>query len=189
MFHAVKRAQRIDMQAASRGDRPRRQGGHMPAPRRTTAIMPLREGGEAREGFPLQMEFILPEQFFGKLRAYESAERRLLAAILEDAIGCFQRFLFASGPQQRRLHRDAARWIMERTPAVAGDDVCPYFSFDRVCDVLGLDAEGVRDRLVRWRDGQAATARSPRTTRTPWSEPAVTAVSAECRTAGRPYAA
>ena len=189
MFHAVNRKQRNEQSAVGRGDRLRRLGTYTPGTLGTTAIFPSRETGEERENFPLQMEFILPEQFFGKLRAYETGERRLLAAVLEDAITCFQRFLFAAGQRQRRLYREAEHWIMERARPVESEGVCPYFSFDRVCDVLGLDADGVRDRLVLWREGQLANARAIATARTPWREPSATAARVQRSTVGRPQAA
>lgn len=156
MFHAVK-THRSGQSAAGSGNGLQRLGGSTPAALPTAAIVPLRPGVEEREGFPLQMECILPEQFFGRARSHESGERRLLAAVLDDAIACFQRFLFPAGQRQRRLYQEAEQWIMERTRASA--DACPNFSFDRVCDVLGLDADGVRDRLMLWRDAQLATAR------------------------------
>lgn len=188
-MHAVNRTHRTEQSAAGSGDRPRRLGGYTPAAFGNAAMVPSREAGEERENFPLQVEFILPEQFFGKLREYESGERRLLAAVLEDAVTCFQRFLFASGQRQRRLYQEAERWIMERAQSVRTEDMCPYFSFDRVCDVLGLDADGVRDRLLLWRESQLANARPLATVRMPWREPTVAAVRVGRGKVGRSQAA
>ncbi len=176
MMHAVKRTDRTEQSAAGSRDRPRRLGGFTPAAFGYATIVPPREVGEERENFPLQTEFVLPEQYFGKLRDYESGERQLLAAILEDAVACFQRFLFASGQRQRRLYQEAERWIMERAHSVEREDLCPYFSFDRVCDVLELDADGVRDRLLLWRDGQLAKARVSAAARRPWRQPPAASV-------------
>jgi hypothetical protein len=63
-------------------------------------------------------------------------ERRLIAAVLEDAIDCFQRHRSATRPRLRRLFDDAEAWIlsMEQQP----------FSFIYICHVLGFDADWLR---------------------------------------------
>lgn len=71
------------------------------------------------------------------------AERRLMAAILEDALGCYRAHLNTANVRRRKLFRDAERWIL-------ADDYW-LFSFRNVCDVLGMDPEAVRGELRRWR--------------------------------------
>jgi hypothetical protein len=161
--HAINRTRRTEQHGTGRGNNLRRQSSYTPAAPGIPAICPFRVPGEERDGFPLQAEFILPEQFFSKLRVHETGERLLLAAVLEDAISCFQRFLFASRQRHQRLFQEAERWIMEETeetPREEREDMCPYFSFERVCDVLELDADGVRERLALWRERQLASAQS-----------------------------
>jgi len=170
MSYTVSRTHRAKQSANSAGDCLRRPGGYTPAAPANPALVSLRELGEERENFPLELDFVLPEQFFFKSRAHESGERLLLAAILEDAITCYQRFLFASSQRNRRLFQEAECWIMEQARPVEREDLCPYFSFERVCDVLGLDAAGVRDRLTMWREHQLQAARVSATARKPWRE-------------------
>src|SRR5262245_33601626 len=71
-----------------------------------------------------------------------SGERALMLAILEDAARCI-----ANGRGRRRyalrvLAADAAAWV--------GDDDRTWpFSFVNICEVLGVDADAVRARLLR----------------------------------------
>jgi hypothetical protein len=84
------------------------------------------------------------------------AEYQLLVAVLDDAVQCFQKYLHAKNRRQRRLFNDAEAWIM-RAHEVSGPtaaDAPPSFSFEYVCDTLGIEANDVRARLRRWRDGQ-----------------------------------
>ena len=73
-------------------------------------------------------------------------ERRLLLAILEDAIRCFQTYLFARETRGRVLFREAEQWL-------ASEDR-DLFSFETICEVLGIDPQQVRRGLHRWRDRQ-----------------------------------
>jgi hypothetical protein len=116
-----------------------------------TAIAGTNDAGETDErSMPLQPEVILPEQFFTALRSRATGERLLAVAVLQDAIDCFQKFLFASRPRYRRLFRDAEQWIMETEVQGPADDTHPYLSFAQVCDGLGLDPDDVREHLQRW---------------------------------------
>jgi hypothetical protein len=69
--------------------------------------------------------------------------RRLMMAVLLDAIDCYQRFFLATGCK-RRFFSEAEQWFMGRRRGA--------LSFQHVCDCLGLDAERLRAGLRRWRD-------------------------------------
>jgi len=71
-------------------------------------------------------------------------ERRLLIAILADALDCFQQNLHASNPKRQRLFREAEKWIL-------ADDVDWIFSFRNICEILGVDPEALRDQTRIWR--------------------------------------
>jgi hypothetical protein len=114
-----------------------------------------RAASEAR-GSLFRPETMLPEQFFSPFHRRHAGERLLLVAILEDAIKCFQRLLFARNAQQQRLLREAERWIMAREKPARSPDTHPYFSFDQICDVLDLDADDLRAELQRWKRRQLA---------------------------------
>ncbi|MEB2285512.1 MAG: hypothetical protein B6D46_16170 [Polyangiaceae bacterium UTPRO1] len=102
------------------------------------------------DAFPL-----LPEQFTAAPRALEVAapERRLLLAVLCDAIVVFQRRIVGMGaaPAPRC---EAERWIL------ANDRRWP-FSYVNVCEALGIAPEPLRRALVAWRWRAAAASRSP----------------------------
>lgn len=70
-------------------------------------------------------------------------EKRLMFAVLEDAIVCFQRFMHASGARQRRLYDEAAAWIFE-------PDDNGVFSFECVCQSCGMSPEFLRAGLRQW---------------------------------------
>jgi len=72
-------------------------------------------------------------------------EKRLLLAVLEDAIICFQKYFHAQDAKQRRLYEEAVSWILAR-----GDDRA--FSFENICETSGLDADYLRMGLLNWRD-------------------------------------
>ncbi|MFN8627592.1 MAG: hypothetical protein U0587_16645 [Candidatus Binatia bacterium] len=84
------------------------------------------------------------------------AEYQLVVAVLEDAVQCFQKYVRPKSRRQRRLFREAEAWIMcaQRRPNRRTMDDLQGFSFEFICDTLGLDANDIRMRLRRWQDGQ-----------------------------------
>jgi hypothetical protein len=106
----------------------------------------------------LQPDIILPVQFAGALRRQAprlTGEVQLVMAVLEDAVNCFQKYLYAKNNRERRLFRDAEEWIMTgRRRVRSGGLEEPSLSFEYVCEVLGLDESCVRQGLQRWRERQ-----------------------------------
>lgn len=94
----------------------------------------------------LQPDVVLPTQFFQSLRSKSqfNGERRLMVAVLEDAVNCFMKQLHASDPKARQLFVEAAEWI-------SADDRTWYFAFENVCDILDLNHEYIRAGLFKWR--------------------------------------
>lgn len=91
---------------------------------------------------------LLPEQFFSILgRKPLQGEKRLLLAMLEDAVHCFQTYLLARKPHERRLFQEAQEWI-EST------DTRWFFSFENICDILGIHPGRMREALQEWREKQ-----------------------------------
>jgi hypothetical protein len=76
-------------------------------------------------------------------------EMALMLAVLEEAISCFQRYVLAPGGKGRRLFREAEQWIMET-------DNEWLFSFENVCEALGLSPDFVRSGLLRWKEQRLA---------------------------------
>jgi len=76
-------------------------------------------------------------------------EKRLMLAVLEDAIACFQKYIFARDGRGKNLFHAAEKWIMEE-----GNDW--LFSFENICEVLGFNPEYVREGLIRWKEAKLA---------------------------------
>jgi hypothetical protein len=93
----------------------------------------------------LEPDVILPTQFFGAPRgkAVHQGERRLIVAVLDDAISCFRKNIFARDNRGRRLFREAEAWLM------SADRELP-FAFENICDFLGLDPDYIREGVRRW---------------------------------------
>jgi hypothetical protein len=72
-------------------------------------------------------------------------ERRLLIAILTDAVECYQKNLQAHTAKQRRICREAEKWMLS-------DDQHWVFSFRNICDALGVDADALRERARAWKE-------------------------------------
>src|SRR2546428_4243167 len=100
-------------------------------------------------GLELAPETVLPSQFFDRLQADASLqpEKRLMLAVLEDAVGTFQKYVNVGSRHGRRLFSEAEEWF-------ASEDADWPFAFVNVCQALGLDAEYLRAGLWRWRDRQ-----------------------------------
>src|SRR6185436_20003696 len=101
---------------------------------------------------------ILPGQFFAGLRRRAmtmSGEYRLALAVLEAAVGDFQKYVFSRESFGRRIFGEVYAWVMDdREP----DKNAEGLTFAFICDALGLDVSYVREGLERWRH-EAATAR------------------------------
>ncbi len=106
---------------------------------------------------------MLPSQFFAALRQKTSrdGEHRLLVAVLEDGLNCFQKHIDSTDPKQRQLFLDAEEWIMS-------DDQSWVFAFVNVCETLDLDSDYVREGLLKWRENERKSTsgerRAPATT-------------------------
>ncbi len=81
-------------------------------------------------------------------RNVREAEEALMLAILEDAIDCFQKYSLARRGKGKTLFQDAAEWILDE-----GSDW--LFSFENVCEVLGLNPKYVREGLLEWKQKAA----------------------------------
>lgn len=87
---------------------------------------------------------ILPEQFSALQGRPLQREKRLLFAILEDAIHCFQTYFLATRDRERRLFQEAEEWLYST-------DSEWLFSFENVCEMLDLQPAYLRGALSRWK--------------------------------------
>jgi hypothetical protein len=100
----------------------------------------------------LQPQVILPAQFSdGHRRAARSEPlRRLMAAILEDAIRCFRTNINARRAPRRLEFWEAKQWFF-------GSEAEGPFAFENVCHVLDIDPTQFRRKLLTWRNSQIAS--------------------------------
>lgn len=99
-------------------------------------------------------EQLSPEDFFGSLlpsqyfehverRKLESGEYRLVLAVLNDAVRSYVSNIGARSREQRARLAELRRWFYSHDdPLKQG-----VFSFESVCDLLGIEAGIVRRRL------------------------------------------
>lgn len=95
----------------------------------------------------LTPDVILPSQFLAGARrdSETSAEKALMLAVLEDGIRCFQKYFTSTHSQSQLLARQAEEWIQR-------DDWDWPFSFNNVCEALGIDPEALRSSLLAWKE-------------------------------------
>ena len=91
-------------------------------------------------------DIILPSHFLSnKGRGLSGGERRLMAAILSDGIESYvaQNTSESQPARRRKNHIDASEWVETR-------DFSYVFSFDNVCECLGINPEYLRLGLARY---------------------------------------
>ena len=111
---------------------------------------------EPLEGPVVQPDTLLPSQFFTSLRqkAFVEGEKRLMAAVLADAVEVYMKHAFDPDPRAHQLFLDAEAWLFSDEPSPW------FFSFNNISDVLGLEPEYVRHGLLEWRRKRLPTIRS-----------------------------
>ncbi len=125
----------------------------------------------------LEPETILPSQLIdaGRHDASVMPEKRLLLAVLEDAVITFQRYATSGQRRGQRLFREAEAWI-------ASDDVDWACTFQNICDALGFDSRYLRQGLRAWLDRQ----RSEHASAMPYRHPFRRLSGSRTRAIGRP---
>jgi hypothetical protein len=90
----------------------------------------------------MREDVAVTEQFFDTMRGshHLTPERELLIAILEDAIYSYRKYRWARDREGKENFREAEEWIMEGS----NDWI---FSFNSICEILGLDPDYIRRRL------------------------------------------
>jgi hypothetical protein len=95
-----------------------------------------------------QPDTFLSAQYFDdrRIRTSLEPEKRLLLAVLEDAIDCFRENHSARCGKSKQLFDEAQDWILDASDWV--------FGFENICGALGFNPEYMREGLVRWRQKQ-----------------------------------
>ena len=101
---------------------------------------------EERSLSELESDILVPSQFFDKRHAEGSAqpEKRLMLAVMEDAISTFQKSVPEANRRQRRLLRETEEWIRST-------DASWPFSFENICAALDIEANYLRNGLSEWK--------------------------------------
>ena len=98
-----------------------------------------------------QPDILISAQYLATYRRkfHLNPEQLLMLAVLEDAIICFQDHVAATCKRKRLLHLEAEQWILD-------EDKAYLFSFENICDSLGLEPTYLRQGLVRWKEAALA---------------------------------
>jgi hypothetical protein len=92
----------------------------------------------------LEPDVFLPSQFYGAngLSRKLEGEKRLMIAVLKDAVECLEKFR-GSRSSSGRIHYDnALEWVEDTS-------MDWLFSFNNICDFLGFDPNYMRDVLLK----------------------------------------
>ncbi|MGH8007342.1 MAG: hypothetical protein ACREQ3_10060 [Candidatus Binatia bacterium] len=94
----------------------------------------------------IEADLIVPSQFFDRVKAERSSqpEKRLMLAVMEDAISTFQKSVYGITRRQRRLLKETEEWI-------GSADIAWPFSFENICAALDIEADYLRTGLKRWK--------------------------------------
>ena len=100
---------------------------------------------QSRKQHPVEPDSPMPSGFFRRLhaRTLGRGEKRLAAAVLEDAVHTFQRTRGSKDYHSRVLYWEAETWF-------GSGDRRSLFSFENVCSILGLRSIDIRRLLQRW---------------------------------------
>lgn len=89
-------------------------------------------------------DVVLPCQFFSSgADPRGEPEKRLMVAVLEEAIAASMAGVGSEHSEQLAVAAEADRWF-------ASDDHAAPFAFRPICDILGLEADRVRELLASW---------------------------------------
>jgi hypothetical protein len=98
-------------------------------------------------GSLFQPDVLLSDQYWetNLKKSVLDPEKRLMLAILGDALESYQKDLLA----RDSCFREAEEWILEKGSNWP-------FCFESICESLGLDASHLRGRLFRWKETHVA---------------------------------
>ena len=95
-------------------------------------------------------DVLAPEDFIRVYRTRPfSPERKLMVAVLEEALIDYQRCSNAHDNKKRERFAKAEAWILET-------DTEWIFSFVNCCEALGIAPDYLRQGLLRWKHGKRA---------------------------------
>jgi hypothetical protein len=88
---------------------------------------------------------VVVEQFFKN--GFRGGEERLMLAVLQDAVECFQENLLSQQPWEKKLFQEAENWILDKNTDWP-------FSFENICETLKLNPDYIRQGLLVWKEAK-----------------------------------
>ena len=109
-------------------------------------VMPKNQLAEESSFSGLEADLMVPSQFFDRVKPECSSqpEKRLMLAVMEDAIATFQKSVYGATRRQRRLLKETEEWID------SADAHWP-FSFENICAALDIESTYLRTGLKHWK--------------------------------------
>jgi hypothetical protein len=80
-------------------------------------------------------------------KTLREGEERLMLAVLESAVEDFQKYVLARKPSGKKLFQQAEEWFLEK-------DSDELFSFENICETLGLHPDPIRKGLLVWKEAK-----------------------------------
>jgi hypothetical protein len=92
----------------------------------------------------LEPDVFLPSQFYGtgNLSRKLEGEKRLMIAVLKDAVECLDKYRDARSSSGRSHYLNALEWVEDKRTDW-------LFSFTNICDLLGFDPDYMREVLLK----------------------------------------
>ncbi|HVO94411.1 MAG TPA: hypothetical protein VMT22_16300 [Terriglobales bacterium] len=92
----------------------------------------------------IEPDVFLPSQFYGSagLSRKLEGEKRLMIAILKDAVECLEKYRGSRTSVGRCHYQSAIEWVEDESTDW-------LFSFTNICDLLGFDPEYLRQVLLK----------------------------------------
>ena len=105
----------------------------------------------------LEPDVFLPAQFYGPsgLSRQLEGEKRLMIAILKDAVECLDKYRSSRNSTGRGQYQNALEWVQDK-----GTEW--LFSFTNICDLLGFDPDYLRQVLLKRENRYVKTVRVTR---------------------------
>src|SRR5215467_13467257 len=73
-----------------------------------------------------------------------------MLAMLESAVEDFQKYVLARKPRAKHLFQEAEEWLLDK-------DGEGLFSFENICETLGLHPDHIRKGLMVWKEARLKT--------------------------------
>jgi hypothetical protein len=107
-------------------------------------MLNLEERSLARLTIP---DVLTPVQYYEGVRAQHpeaQGMKRLVLAVLEDALRCLQTHAQSRKPAHRKAFGEAESWILDRRAQGP-------FAFVSICEALGIQPDHLREGIRKWR--------------------------------------